>query len=745
MLKSLSIVFFILFSNSFFGQLTGKIIDEITKKPIPFASIFLTDLGTGTVSDNEGKFEFKNEIPNHNKLKINALGYSDTVFEINEQTNRSELKISLTPKHYHLHEVIVSTGTGELQGYSISSVASKPINELNIIPNTNLGEAIANLEGVYNASTGKGIYKPVVRGLTGIRVLTFVNGVRLENQQWGGDHGLGVSSIGIGQVEVIKGPSSLLYGSDALGGVLYLKEEAFAQSNSVEASVNSKFESNSMGIQNGVSFKMSKNNFRFNVFANQQNYADYQIPSGDYVKSSRFKGIGTKFLLGYNRKNWVTKLGYNYSNNVIGIPGHTHDTLVTPSTFLRSAQVREEGRPSQKISNHLISFDNQFFFHNSTLKITLGQTLNKLEEYEKFTIPEIGVQLNTSTYYLRYNYKFSKALSLIGGVQGLYQQNTNTAEAEQQLIPNNTQIDNGVFAVLSGKRKKTNYQLGVRYDNRTINLSNSQLEAFNYSSFNYSAGASYSGKHISLRMNVSSGIRNPHVSELLSEGGHSAAQRYEIGDVTIKPEIGNQVDLSVKYKNEHLDILINPFANFLTNYVYLNPVDSVVDGFQVFNYEQAESAVLMGGEAVFHYHPHFLHDFHLEASFSFVQGQNTEGNTPLSFIPQPRLATQITYNFDNLKSRIISLKNFTVQHQFFANQNRTVDYELNSANYNLFNAGINCNLSFKKIEGELGIGAQNILNEEYIDHLSALKTYQLANPGRNFYVSIKLNINQKIK
>ena len=745
MLKSIFILSVILFSNSLYGQLAGKIIDNETKEPIPFANIFLSDLGIGTASNNEGEFEFKNDIPNHNILKISALGYSDVVLEINEETNRSELKISLTPKHYHLHEVVVSSGTGELQDYSISSVASKPLSELNIIPNTNLGEAITNLEGVYNASTGKGIYKPVVRGLTGIRVLTFVNGVRLENQQWAGDHGLGVSSIGIGQVEVIKGPSSLLYGSDALGGVLYLKEESFAQSNSIEASLNSKFESNTMGFQNGVAFKMSKNNFRFNVFANQQNYADYQTPSGDFVKTSRFKGIGSKFLLGYNRKKWVTKLGYNYSNNVIGIPGHTHDTLVTASTFLRSTQVREEGRPSQKISNHLISFDNQFFFHNSTLKITLGQILNKLEEYEKFTIPDFGVQLNTSTYYVRYKYKFSEELNLIGGAQGLYQENKNTSDAEQQLIPNNTQIDNGIFGVLSGKRNKINYQLGIRYDNRIINLSNSQLEAFNYSSFNYSAGASYTSEHISLRMNISSGIRNPHVSELLSEGGHSAVQRYEVGDVNIKPETGNQIDLAVKYKNEHIDILVNPFVNFLTNYVYLSPVDSVVDGFQVYNYEQAESAILMGGEVVLHYHPHFLHDFHLETSFSFVQGENTEGNTPLSFIPQPRLATQITYNFDNLKNKFISLKNFTIQHQFFANQDRTVEYELSSTNYNLFNAGINCDLSFRKIEGELGIGAQNILNEEYIDHLSALKIYQLANPGRNFYVSLKLNINQKTK
>lgn len=746
MIKTLALIITLLFFQNIYGQVSGYVVDNESNEPISFVNLFLSNIGTGTVTDENGKFVFNSEIPNGSILKISAVGYSEMIIEIDEKTKKNDLEIRLTPKHYHLHEVVISVGTGVLQDYSITSVASKPLSELNIISSSNLGEAIANLEGVYNASSGKGIYKPVIRGLSGIRVLSFINGVRLENQQWGSDHGLGVTSLGIGQVEVIKGPASLLYGSDALGGVLYLKDESFAHSNNIEASAYSKFETNTKGIQNGVTFKMSKNNFRFNVFANQQSYADYETPSGDFVKSSRFKGVGTKFLLGYNRKKWVAKLGYNYSNNTIGIPGHTHDTLVTTASFLRDNQVREEGRPSQKSQNHLISFDNQFFFGKSTLKVTLGQIFNTLEEYEKYTIPDIGVKLNTSTYYARYKYEFSKKINIIGGLQGMYQQNKNVANAEEQLIPNNYQFDNGVFGVLSGKQNKFNYQFGVRYDNRKIYLPNSQVGNFDYSSFNYSAGASYTVNEFAFSVNLSSGVRNPHVSELLSEGGHSAAQRYEIGDVNLQSEIGNQLDFSVKYQNEHLDILINPFANIINNYVYLNPVDSVVDGFQVYYYNQSDRAILMGGEVVLHYHPHFLHDFHLESTLSFVHGQNEERNTPLSFIPQPRLATQVTYNFDKpRKERVIALKNFTVRHQFFADQNRTVAFELKSKSYNLIHSGLNCDLSFNKIKGELGVGVQNLLNKEYIDHLSTLKNYQIPNSGRNYYISVKFNINQKIK
>lgn len=740
-----SFVVVVMFLSSItFSQLKGKVLDATNSKPVPFANLLLVDLATGTSADEEGNYFFDIEIPNHNKLKVTALGFSDLIIEINESSNRGDLILKLTPKHYHLHEAVISTGTGILQDYSITPVASKPLDELNIIGNTNLGESISNLAGVYNASTGQGIYKPVIRGLSAIRVTSFLNGVRIENQQWGGDHGLGVSSIGIGHVEVIKGPSSLLYGADALGGVLYLKDESYAQNNTIELSAASQVESNAMGIQNSLSFKMSKNNLRFNIYANQQSFADYEIPDGRFVKTSRFNGKGAKVLVGYNKNKWVTNFSYNISNNTVGIPGHTHDSAATTATFLRSERVREEGRPSQKINNHFFSWDNQFFFHKSELKITLGQMMNRLAEYEKFTIPELGMDLNTSTYYLRYKYRISKELSIISGLQGMYQTNLNLTNAEQQLIPNLSSFDNGAFLMLAGKKDKLNYQLGLRYDQRQINVSDALNENFNYSGLNYSAGMSYKLSDVLFRLNISSGFRTPHVSELLSDGGHSAVQRYEIGNIDLIPEIGNQLDLAVDYGNEHLNLILNPFANVIQNFVYLQPDDSIINGYQVHYYQQVEQARLLGGEFIFHFHPHFLHDFHLESNYSFVYAEDNQGNA-LSFIPQSRLSTQITYSFDYEKAKIFEIENLSVQHQFFADQNRVVLGEVPSSSYNLLHLAINTKLTLKSMEFNIAAGVKNLLNESYIDHLSALKQYGIQNSGRNIYVSLKYNLTRKLK
>ena len=114
--------------------------------------------------------------------------------------------------HLDLQEVTVSSGSTVTQNKNPFHIESRKINDLNQIPALNLGELIGRIPGVYSSSLGNGISKPVVRGMQGMRVITLVNGLRLEGQQWGGDHGMGLSELGIGTAEIIKGPASLIYG-----------------------------------------------------------------------------------------------------------------------------------------------------------------------------------------------------------------------------------------------------------------------------------------------------------------------------------------------------------------------------------------------------------------------------------------------------------------------------------------------------------------------------------------------------
>src|SRR4030095_9593889 len=152
----------------------------------------------------------------------------------------------------------------------------------------NLSDGLAKLPGVSQLTTGVGISKPVIRGLYGNRVLAILSGLRFDNQQWQDEHGLGLNDMGIDRVEVIKGPSSLLYGSEAIGGALNIIEEAPAKPHTTVADVNTRFFSNTLGIFTDVGFKGASITSNWGIRAGINSQADYTDGDGNRILNSRF-------------------------------------------------------------------------------------------------------------------------------------------------------------------------------------------------------------------------------------------------------------------------------------------------------------------------------------------------------------------------------------------------------------------------------------------------------------------------
>ena len=266
-------------------QIIGTVTDMDSGDGIPFAKIYCLETQNGTTADSIGNWRLNNVIDNQMTLQVTAADYDSKI--INVEDASSSIEIQLNSAHIHLDEVIISTTDSKLQRYSTFPVDSRKIADLNKIEKTNLVDALSNMPGIYNQSTGNGIAKPVIRGLTGMRVLTSLNGLRIENQQWGADHGFAIFNLGIDRVEVIKGPSSLIYGADALGGVIYVADEPYANANESELSFGSKLETNSMATVNNLSYKTSKNNLRFAVYGGYFNRANYRVPGNQFVTNSK--------------------------------------------------------------------------------------------------------------------------------------------------------------------------------------------------------------------------------------------------------------------------------------------------------------------------------------------------------------------------------------------------------------------------------------------------------------------------
>ena len=720
-------------------QIIGTVTDMDSGDGIPFAKIYCLETQNGATADSIGNWRLNNIIDNQMTLQVTAADYDSKI--INVEDASSSIEIQLNSAHIHLDEVIISTTDSKLQRYSTFPVDSRKIADLNKIEKTNLVDALSNMPGIYNQSTGNGIAKPVIRGLTGMRVLTSLNGLRIENQQWGADHGFAIFNLGIDRVEVIKGPSSLIYGADALGGVIYVADEPYANANESELSFGSKLETNSMATVNNLSYKTSKNNLRFAVYGGYFNRANYRVPGNQFVTNSKNSGGSVKTAIGYNKKNWITNLRYQMLLFTNGLPGHTHDVNPDVSSFLSDNQTRNYTIPAQEIANHLAQWENKFYFKNDEVIAQVGFTSNKLVEFgESLFNPGIDMTLQNYSYNVRWKHQFNDKLELVTGSQGMFQSNSNSPSAEEILVRDANFADLGAFSLLKGTFGAWNVQAGARFDQRNVETLDTTDFNKSFSGVNFSAGISRSSENFTARLNASSGFRPPHISELLANGVHHATMQYLIGDVNLESERANQIDFYFGTHFDHLEIVINPFINQINNYVYKSPTNSTdsASGLSIFDIRQTD-ALLSGGDIAIHYHPHIAHWLHLESNFSLLNAEDLSENA-LPFTPQNRLNNIVKVDFKG--DQKLKINSLSAQYVYFFEQNNVASYETTSDAYQLINLG--CSGSYTgKHTIDFSFGVNNLFNVEYIDHLSRLKPYEIPNPGRNFYVKVNLLLSKK--
>jgi len=736
-LKPINIIIIVLLQCNFSfihaQSFQGRVLDKLNKQPIVFAEVYFPELQTSTTTDYDGYFTIEHYEQNKIHIQITFIGYQ-TIDEVINIDTIHQKTFYLEESHYELKEVVVSAPTGKLQGESVVNVAYKKIGELQRASPLTLAETISNIPGVEQNTTGAGIGKPIIRGLSGNRIVTYAQGIRIENQQWGDEHGLGVGEIGIESVEVIKGPASLLYGSDALGGVLYFIDERYAKHNTYEVLAESKFLSNSISSINDIGFKIHKNKFKFNFFSSYSSHADYQTPNSERVFNTRFDEKNIKSSFGFNTTNWISNIRYSFLQNNFGI---------TEDAIFNNSRERKFVLPFQTISNHNLSIENKFYVKQSTLNTVLGYSSNYRKEFEDdVSSHALGMKLKTLTYNIKWNTPvFKDLISFVFGSQGMSQENRNNGE--EILIPDATTNDFGIFGLVNLESDHIQFQTGLRFDNRNIDTRTTQnIASFSnsYNGITFSGGLVYKKGKSKYRANISSGFRSPNTSELLSDGVHEGTNRYEMGNRNLTNENATQIDFSIDYKDEHFQFSINPFYNYIKDYIFLSPTNNDLNGSPVFEYLQKD-ARLFGGEIGIHYHPHKIHWLHFESNTSTVFAEDKSKKT-LPLIPQSKLNSTVSAEFSQ-KGRF-NLSNIYFQHVYKFRQNRIGDFETTTGAYNLINLGLNMTVKTKNTPVEILVGIKNVFNTKYIDHLSRFKKLNIPNQGRNFHIGLKVILNKNI-
>src|SRR5690554_4520471 len=517
--------------NTLTGSLTSK-----QHGTAIMGTVYIPQIEKGTVADFDGNYTLTN-IPNGNHTVVfSALGYGTISKRINFSGNQIVTEnIEMEESAVEMEEVILSTLFHKLQSENVMRVERVSTAELSSSGAVTLADGIKNIPGVDIISTGQGIGKPVIRGLSSNRVLTYTQGVRLENQQFGDEHGLGINEAGIESVEVIKGPASLLYGSDALGGVLYLNPEKFAPSGETHGDINSSYFSNTLGTSTNLGIKTSGERLKFLARGSYSSFSDYKTGEDYRVTNSRFNEKDFKTGFQYLGTKFKSTVRYNYNRSNIGIPEEIGEQTTSMSLEL----------PFQEIDNHILSFDNTFLFKNSSLDFKAGYLFNDRKEFEDDpSRAALQMQLTTFNYDLKYNLPDFGKFETIVGVQGMFQNNKN--KGKELLIPNAHTIDIGVLATSHYHLENVDLQAGIRFDSRKITtdaageIGNSEyIPALdkNFTSLTAALGGKVDfSEFFSARLNFASGFRAPNLAELTSNGIHEGTNRYERGNHNLEKE-----------------------------------------------------------------------------------------------------------------------------------------------------------------------------------------------------------------
>jgi len=777
------------------GELRGRVVDLSSQKPIQGATIYLPDLRVGTSTNANGEFVIR-RVPTAKVLvQASFIGYRNVIERVSVS---SEIVLfPMEPAVTEINEVVV---TGSSRAVEMKRMPT-PIsvvdrNTLSQVGSTNIIDAIGSQPGVSQITTGAGISKPIIRGLGYNRVLVISDGVRQEGQQWGDEHGVEVDEHGVDRVEILKGPASLAYGSDAMAGVISLISAPLPANSSVQGSVATEYQTNN-GLA-GVSANVAGNggSFVWSVRASGKMAHSYKNRYDGYVFNSGFKESSVSSLLGLKRNWGFSNLTLSYYRIIPGIVEGERDDAT--GKFLKAVNlngvaeevIASDGDaksyspfiPRQEVSHYKAVLSSFVRAGNGSIKSNIGIQQNLRKEFANVLAPsepELYFKLNTLSYDVQYQLPDWASVAWSVGTNGMGQGSRNLGD--EVLVPEYNLFDFGVFSIVRKSFGKLDLTGGVRFDTRHINsrslfvndegepVSASNPDAkVRFSSFSSSfSGVSGSlgftyqlSKYAYLKANLSRGYRAPNIAELGSNGVHEGTIRYEIGDAGLKPETSLQSDLGIGVSTEHISGELNLFHNTIDRYIFLRKLssvsggDSLIDGVDAFRFVQGD-ATLFGGEARFDIHPHPFDWIHFENSFSFVIGRlrNQPSNARnLPFIPAPKLVTGIKVDAASYGSWFSNgYIRFDVESYF--KQDRVYSaYSTETATpgYVLLNAGAGFDwLVAKRHFATISLGVNNIADRAYQSHLSRLKYAPenlqakrtgIYNMGRNFIVKISFPI-----
>lgn len=777
-------------SGQTYYNFSGVVLDE-KDKPLQGATVSIPSLHTGSITDINGSFTIKMLSQSRVHVDVTFSGYK-TLHKIVSLQETSDYIFKLEPATVKLNEVVVSDNYAETKKKE-TTLNVEVVNEEFVKQNLggSLMKSLERLPGVSTIDIGSGNSKPVIRGLSFNRVVVVENNIKHEAQQWGSDHGLEIDQYAVDNIEVIKGPASLMYGSDAIGGIIDLKNRSVPEANTFGVTLDLTGKTNNNFLGTSLSAFARKNDFFFTARATVLEYGDYRVPTDSVAIYSYLVPLHLNFLrntagnetnlhtsFGVVKDRLISKFFVSNVSNSSGFFANAHG--LEPRNVdeeMHDKSSRDILFPFKKVNHFKVINKTSYWWDKWRLEVDLGYQNNHREEWSVYTqhgyMPavfpknlnideELERQFIKDVYSLNTKlfYSLSEKTQINTGLNSQFM--NNEIGGRGFIIPAFSSFSLGGFGFVNHSfSDKSSLQAGVRYDYGAIQI-DSHVDWFtsptdagnleraqraqeldrNFSNFTWSLGYVYNPKKWSYKLNVGKSFRMPIAQELAANGVNYHRFSYEVGNPDLSPEISYQLDAGLEYSSLRFAVGATPFLNYFTNYIYLNPTARFgrLYGFgnQVFEYTQSE-VLRFGGEIHTHYEITSSWQVGLIGEYVYAEQMSgeKEGFT-LPFLPPASGIVNVKYQKPHLKWADNAY--VSVDYRLTAAQRNIVPPEVMTDGFQLVNIGLGGDVVVHHQEIDVALQMQNVFNTRYFNHTSFYRLINVPEPGRNVIINITIPI-----
>lgn len=719
--------------------LSGRITSTADGSPLAEARVTVVEAGRTVTTDPEGKYRLTGLPTGVYVVSVSSIGFAPQARRVRLTAQEVTLDFALKPSLVELPPIQVTSTPGATDPLtSPQPTAVVDADNLRAAQAPSLGETLNQVAGVHSLSTGVGIGKPVIRGLTSNRVLVLDDGQRLETQQWGDEHGPNLETALADRIEVIRGPASVLYGSDALGGVVNVIPRPLPTAEpgkgAFSGEATASYSTNNREPDGALLLEGATGQFGFRGTLSGRTSENLRTP--DYTLwNSGNRAVGGSLAAG-TRGSWGSLTG----------------TFTQRDEKIELTDEETDATPFQRIASSRARIDGMVPLGSSRLELTAGFEQNRRREFEAAGSDDVALGLLSRNYTLDAHFHHAPIGPMSGviGVSGI--RTTFDKFGEETLIPN-TDVDAlGVYGYEQVHGGRWDISFGARYDYRHMNVTADSdiavaAQTRNWNSLTGNLGFLYKlAEPVALVVNVGRGFRAPSSFDLFSNGVHEGTVAFERGNPDLRTEKSLNTDVALRLQTANAAVEVGGFVNWITDFIYTVPTGTVdsASGFQIYDVTQG-NARLAGFESAAQYHP--TRWIHLQGTADYVNGTNTSTGNPLPSMPPFRATYSVRFEPASegfLRNPYFSLGGETNTRQnrldpaesaFYASAFEGKGYQ--STGYTLANAGAGFTLGAGPGALRVDLAVRNLFDTAYANFLSRIKT-NAEDPGEGRTFLLKL-------